>query len=339
MRWFTRSVLLGLLIVVVTPAPAHAWFEWLHRLSGPGPWYGLKVDVRAVCFGPSMSALAPAARPLNQLRKDLDDPGTFVQAEKEVRRRIAELRKINQSLNVLDGSELYAIENQIDRFLLFRANRFSLTGNRVVSADPSIETQMVAVDQSFTDLERFQAQFEEPLMVTALPGIFISLCPQNKLRTFAIELGTTISGTPGTPTYAGDHPIGMVIGTVGLSYRVPLSFDRDIIDIGTNVGGAVFYSDGFTPVYTFAIEPFVDLHLPTSFQLSDSKWERFFGRFTVRGGLQFFPGGFKAAEFAAQPGIPDISGREATPSVTVFFRIKGGPHRSNAPATPPRPGA
>jgi hypothetical protein len=269
----------------------------------------------------------------------LDDPARFAAAEEELRVRIAELQKIDRSLNVLKAKQLDTIEIQLDQFLLWRARQFAMTRNQTASLDPSFTTQMASADQSLKGLEESALELQPALMTTALPGIFISLCPNNKLRTFAIEIGSTISGAFGDETYARKHGIGMFIGTVGVSYRVPLPYDRDIIDLGTNFGGSVFYSEGFKPVYARAIEPFVDLHLPTSFQISASKWERFFGRFTVRGGLQFFPGGFTAAEFASLPGTPDISGREATPSVTVFYRIKGGPSRVKPVAASPRPGA
>ena len=338
MRWLRRSVLLCLLIVVVTPAPADAWFEWLHRLSGPGPWYGGKVDVRAVCFGPSVSAFRADARSLTDLRKDLESASGFADAEEELRLRIAELRKIDRSLQVLKPRQLEIIERQLDTYSAWRSNR-SVSNERQSALVGGAESQTTLLDRSLNSLEQAQTELQPVMMLTGLPGILISLCPENKLRTFAIEIGSTISGAFGEEKYARDHGIGMVIGTIGVSYRVPLPFDRDIIDLGTNFGGAVFYSKEFKPVYAPAIEPFVDLHLPTSFQISASKWERFFGRFTVRGGLQFFPGGFRAAEFAALPGTPDISGREATPSVTVFYRIKGGPSAVKPIASSPRPGA
>jgi hypothetical protein len=50
MRTF-RAVLFFLAVfLLVAPAPAHAWFGWLDNLSGPGPFNGLEVDFRVVCF-------------------------------------------------------------------------------------------------------------------------------------------------------------------------------------------------------------------------------------------------------------------------------------------------
>jgi hypothetical protein len=47
-RWL---VTLGLFVAMLMPAPAFAWFGWLDKLSGAGPFWGLLFDVRAVCFG------------------------------------------------------------------------------------------------------------------------------------------------------------------------------------------------------------------------------------------------------------------------------------------------
>jgi hypothetical protein len=272
MRWLRRSVLLCLIITMATPAPAEAWFAWLDRLSGPGPWYGLKVDVRALCFGAEIPPIAVAPD-----SEDFKDPGRVSLAVEEVRTNIDQLRRIGQGLGILRPSQLRALE---------------------------------------ADFEIIRAA-----AVIGTPGIFISLCRPDILRSFALEIGFTGQGTPGSDSYANDNSIWMTTATAGFSYRIPLPVNRDVIDLGTNIGAYRFYSRGFQDFSGFTIEPFVDLHLPTRLQLDGSKWERFFGRFTVRGGLQFFPGGFEAERFAARPGTPDISGREANPSVTVFFRM------------------
>jgi len=51
MRPVKVSLLLGALLVVIMPAPAHAWFGWLDNLSGPGPFMGDEIEIRLFCFG------------------------------------------------------------------------------------------------------------------------------------------------------------------------------------------------------------------------------------------------------------------------------------------------
>lgn len=38
------------LFQLLTPTPAHAWYEWIDQLSGPGPFKGFQFDLRLVCF-------------------------------------------------------------------------------------------------------------------------------------------------------------------------------------------------------------------------------------------------------------------------------------------------
>lgn len=54
MRRLCVTVLFGVLIQVVFAPPAHAWFGWFDRLSGPGPFKGLQLEAHLICFGPSV---------------------------------------------------------------------------------------------------------------------------------------------------------------------------------------------------------------------------------------------------------------------------------------------
>lgn len=310
MRWLSRSLMLCLFVVVLTPAPAHAWFEWLDRLSGPGDWWGLKVDIRAVCFGAEIPTVAANYQSLDQMTMNLRQGDAMAVAE--LQRNIAQMRKVDQSLRVLPPGTLDEIERKFNTF-------FSI---RTKPQNPEIEkSQAELLTQAIRIYRDAEVSLREAARFSAAPGIFISLCPSNRLRSFALEFGLTGLRTGGVPTYANNEAIGLATFTAGLSYRIPLSVNSDIIDIGTNVGRAVFFAEGLRPVKRWTIEPFVDLHLPTRLRLQGSKWERLFARFSVRGGLVFFPRGFKPEDFEALPGTPAISGKEANPSVTVFFRV------------------
>lgn len=43
------------LLTMLTPTNASAWIGWLDSLTGPGPFWGLLFDVRAICFGERVS--------------------------------------------------------------------------------------------------------------------------------------------------------------------------------------------------------------------------------------------------------------------------------------------
>lgn len=290
MRWLERSVVLCLAMIVLTPSPAHAWFEWLDYLSGPGRWYGVKADARVYCFGRTQE------QSFSALGAKLAQPDRT--ALQEV---LGEIRKINQGLNVVDLGKLDEQETKMRAVTVQPAEL--VTGRDMLAAElRSLEKASVAI---------------------ASGGIFFSLCSKEKRRTFAIEAGFTGLGTGGDVNYAQGEKIWMTTLTWGLSYRVPLPADRDFVDLGTNVGMYTFYSKGFENFSGFTVEPFIDFHLPTKFLLDDQpKFTQFLARLTVRAGLSFFPGGFKAEQFASGPGKGDISGSDASTSVTVFYNLR-----------------
>lgn len=298
MRWLERSVLLCLAMVVLTPAPAHAWFEWLDYLSGPGRFYGVKADVRVYCFGKKQPESFSALRTrLLELQKTPQEP----RAATELLDIQKKIREINVGLNVVDLGKLAAQEERV----------------RAAAAQPNeILDGTTAALADLRDLEKAS-------VAIASGGIFISLCSPEKRRTFAIEAGFTGLGTGGDVNYANNEKIWLTTFTGGLSYRLPLPANRDFIDLGTNVGIYRFYSKGFEDFSGFTVEPFIDFHLPTKFLLDDQPgFTRFLARLTVRAGVSFFPAGFKAEQFASGPAKGDISGSEATTSLTVFYNLR-----------------
>src|SRR5947199_90795 len=50
MRTFKTTPMFFLLLLVLVPAPAQAWFGWLDNLSGPGPFNGAEFDYKFLCF-------------------------------------------------------------------------------------------------------------------------------------------------------------------------------------------------------------------------------------------------------------------------------------------------
>ena len=41
-----------MVLVLLMPSPALAWFGWLDEWTGPGPWWGELYQVKVACFGP-----------------------------------------------------------------------------------------------------------------------------------------------------------------------------------------------------------------------------------------------------------------------------------------------
>lgn len=310
MRWLNRRVVLCLLIVVLAPAPAYAWFEWLDYLSGPGRWYGVKVDVRALCFGRTLDP--GLERDIRNLRLTVaPGPDALKAAETGWADIVRRIRAVDDGLDLLKP-DLDGVEK--DLIKVFDEVR-----------DPKLQASGIAKDK----LEPLQQRLTNGLervrkadLAIASTGIFISLCSAEKRKSFGLEFGVTAMGAPGNDNFANGETIWLTTFTGGVSYRLPLPASRDFMDLGTNAGMYRFYSKGFENFSGWTIEPFVDFHMPTRFIFDESKAKRFFARFSLRAGLVFFPGGFTAEQFASAPSKSDISGREATTSLTVFYRLR-----------------
>jgi hypothetical protein len=312
MRWFKRSVVLCVLALVLTPARADAWFEWLDYLSGPGPWYGYKLDLRVWCSGPK--------GPWKGLRDSVDeaivaslskDAATRISARAKWSTTFAKLIEANQALPMTDPQRL-ADEIETLKGVL------RLNNPATAEFDPA-PRDVLKIGEDF---HRALDKIERGAASIASTGIFLSLCKNDRTRAFAVEVGFTSLQALSNPSYANDHSIRQNTFTAGVSYRFPLPPDRDIVDIGATVGMYRFSSRGFDTFSGLIVEPvFVDLHGPTRL-VNAGGLKQLGGLFTLRLSLVMFPAGFDREQFAAVASKPaHISGREATPSATIFFNL------------------
>ena len=311
MRWSKRSVVLCLLALVLTPARADAWFEWLDYLSGPGRWYGYKVDLRVWCSGPQA--------PWKGLREVLDHAIVdSLSSQPEFRGRApgewdTVFDKLIDSNHALPLADQQTFEGEITT--MRGVLQLNLAGTELRAVPPDV----VKMGE---DLHRVLDRFERAAASIASTGIFLSLCKNDRTRAFAVELGFTSLQSLSNPAYARDHSIRLHTITAGLSYRIPLPPDRDIIDVGANIGMYRFSSRGFDAFAGLIVEPvFVDLHGPTRL-VHAAGLKQLGALFTLRLSLVYFPAGFDGAQFASAPSKPTrISGRDASKSATVFFNL------------------
>jgi hypothetical protein len=63
MRRVRAALILGVLFQLMLPAPAHAWFDWLDELSGPGRFKGWHLEARLVCFTEKVPTPTPTPAP------------------------------------------------------------------------------------------------------------------------------------------------------------------------------------------------------------------------------------------------------------------------------------
>lgn len=71
MRRVLVTVLCAASFLFMLPAPAHAWFDWIDQLSGPGPFIGIDLQWRLVCVQDQRVQTPRSEKDLNVLR----DPG------------------------------------------------------------------------------------------------------------------------------------------------------------------------------------------------------------------------------------------------------------------------
>jgi hypothetical protein len=313
MRWFKRSVVLCVLALVLTPARADAWFEWLDYLSGPGRWYGYKVDLRLWCSGPKGDwkglrgvldqAIAESLSPKPDIRRA---------AAPKWQEVLENLKKSYRALPLIDPAT-FASDIEGVR---------SALGLNQLGTEINLELAPLAVVKMGEDLHRVLDVFERGAASIASTGILLSLCKNDRTRAFAVEIGFSSAQANSNPAYAGDHSIRMNTLNAGLSYRLPLPPKIDIVDVGANVGMYHFSSRGFKSFSGLMVEPvFIDLHGPTKL-VQAAGLEQLLALVTVRLSLIYFPAGFDGAQFASVASKPArISGRDATRSVTVFFNL------------------
>ena len=61
MRRLSGILVLSVLLPLLDPVPAHAWWEYIEQLSGPGPFKGWSLDIRFACFiDPDGDGVLPA---------------------------------------------------------------------------------------------------------------------------------------------------------------------------------------------------------------------------------------------------------------------------------------
>jgi hypothetical protein len=66
MRRFSAVVVFSVMLQAVVPASAYAWWEWIEQFSGAGPFTGISIEARFVCFV-AVPGQAVQARPVSGL--------------------------------------------------------------------------------------------------------------------------------------------------------------------------------------------------------------------------------------------------------------------------------
>src|SRR5262249_9542950 len=306
------------ILLLLTPAPAYAWWGWLDDLSGPGSFRGPAFDVRLVCFG----AESEAKRLVDELKNaqlltqkvivERDDPNQRVPvpradvlaARNAWRQLIADLSSIHLTFPVLDAKRLNeAATRQAARLDARLADSVARTDvPRTVEFKPQEMSEFLS--DSVKELEPLIAEVSRGIASINSTGVLLSACSTDRKRRSSIELGVNFWYADGNPGFANSQQIRLTTLMPMFSFRLFTDPRFDVLDAGMGAGVYWFTSKGFDSFSGVVLEPGrLDFHAPTlwaTYPLNSPTHilRRIAAAPTFRFSLMEFPAGFSADAFA-----------------------------------------
>jgi hypothetical protein len=336
MRSYKLTLILCGLMLLITPAKAHAWWELLDYLSGPGPFVGPRVDVRwcpprwEKDLGASVRSLDTSLRlaaeslttadkkegaselhsALSIVRTNLNDISTV-------------LRTIRSNFPIVTDGQIAAVtmpvavvEGLLEPVLTPRDFTIErLRGARTAISLPAV--QAIAAADVALDV------IKNGLISVGATGILVSLCNPDKVRTIAFEGGFSVMHSFSADSWANSHTIWLYELSGGISVR-PYStknVDHDYFDFGIMTGAYFFSSPGMEKtVTTWVVQPFVDVHAPTTL-VNATGAKYWFSQFTLRVGFPIFGSAIPASDFNGvdQKDIEKVEAKRLT--FTVYYNV------------------
>jgi len=282
MRVLRVTLVLTVLLVVMTPARADAWFGLLDRLSGPGPFYGEMFDFRLVCFGRPYTGQELGDRlfdlELASALANPDHPATL-EAEK----------------NAWQGLVGAASASTIPRL--------QLSPRQVpVSTEDVSALHRQAGTSGTQALQNLRAAVLEELRANTAAnsvGVLWSLCGNGRTRSVSIDMAADFWVAKGTPQYAEGHSIRLLVLMPSLSWRVVKDPRHDVLDLSAGGGMYSFSSGGFDDFAGVVVQPArVNLHFPSDWtRRKVTSWRGLLSLFNVHYGVYAFPAGFDPNAF------------------------------------------
>ncbi len=319
MRRLGVSLWLCFLIQAVAPAPALAWWGWLDKWSGPGPFTGWLVEVRLACFGPSsgyreLRAALRKAQAASRAHETALNQRTLgetqlrqseLDAQKEWQDLLDAILKAEASFPIASKSQLEEVKTLGTQL----ANPGKL---EVAAINTAIEQAALAVTET------------RAVAVTTMAGtgVLWSLCSPERRRAFSIEAGFDYWSTRRpNPEFAGGEDVKFVTFMPSFTWRVLSNPKYDVLDIGAGAGKYWFSSRGFDSFSGLIVQPIrLDIHGPTVWtRLPKTDIRRLAAATTFRMGLMTAPAGFEAGAFG--PGVERIPA-ELVFTWAVFFNAR-----------------
>jgi len=330
MRSFKLTLILCGLMLLVTPTKAHAWWELLDYLSGPGPFVGPRVDVRW-CPPKSEKDLDPQAKLSDldgQLRAVAKLLTGFDNRPLDSDLRSSFLPLLNPLIAISTGLKTMKTNFPIitDQQVKAVADKVTDLDNLTKAANPPSDARsqgILLVVQAIAAADLAFDALKNGLISIGATGVLVSLCNPDKVRTVALDGGVSVMHSFSDDTWANGHTIWMYELSAGITIR-PYStrnVDHDYFDFGAMAGGYFFSSAGMQKtVKTFVIQPFVDVHAPTTL-VNATGPKYWLSQFTLRVGFPIFGSAIPASDFNGvdQKDIEKVEAKRLT--FTVYYNV------------------
>jgi hypothetical protein len=360
-------VTLGLVLMMLLPSPAFAWFGWLDKLSGAGPFWGLLFDVRAVCFGQEydgpklLDALATVERARTLELQSSQDYKTAsdAYANRGGEPNWARIASIYQTALASSSATASGWDNALQ---IWRASARSWT----LLADGTAYAQSAMPTAAMNDLGVDECRRRSAAPPGSQQDVECDLKPRtdqlqkriDQLRTetssqkqlafekeqknaFALSLGVEISACKEVRRRSS-LDVGVGIWKV-LDDSSPYADDRmttaktaytvrlfDWLDYSTSIGAFWITSSNYEAVRGVYFEPArLALHAPSSWSmLPFSNPKRIAAIPVLVWGPVVFPNGFKANAFGT-PQPERIKGEAIYKNFAVFFSVHPAARKRN----------
>lgn len=364
-RSFTRvglSLLLCVAAQLAAPPPAHAWFGWLDKFSGPGDFVGLLVEARLFCFGEDIGltdlrlrivkAEMLTGRLILGQQKVLDDEAVIQQlretqsawldvvvAVEEVQRRFPVIQQttLDAARSIANHSFLGAPPDEAGTPIGGAATPATVE-QKQAAADRRAAMKTIAEDaESFRTEARLAIGAAERQAQGASrsqngSGTFWSTCDPEKRRRVSVELNLDMwRSLRSHSNLAADEQVRFTTAMPSITYRVFVDPTHDVLDVGAGAGLYWFSSKGFDSFRGSVVEPIrLSVHAPSTWHtrpFSDPR--RLLAALGVRGALLLVPRGFGAEVFKGTGAKAARIPTELVPSVGIFLNVNSlfrGPH-------------
>ncbi len=320
MRSWKSAVGVAAILLLLTPASAHAWWGWLDDLSGPGKFKGRRFDVRLMCFGEESEAkrLVDGLKNANALTAKMLAGN---EAAKNARVQTSDLAAMTEAwrqvMANLETTKLTFPVLDVDRVRTVAANLSERLAKLPKAApdaymDVELDGMRTFLDASNSELQPLIEQVVRGISSISSTGVFLSACSTDTKRRSSIELDADFWRAAPAPGFAGGQEIQLTTLMGEFSFRVFTDPRFDVVDAGVGAGAYWFTSTGFNSFSGVVLQPArFDFHAPTlwsTYRLMDRSGatrnglaealRRLAAVPTFRFSLMEFPSGFSPDAFA-----------------------------------------